>query len=135
LPQKLLPDQEDTIDDQFDKIDKYLEDEEDDFDAYEAETKKAIAELEDKKTAAEEKLSKYRQEDQDRAAERLGAAIPDLPPTGTTAAAVKKEEMDGDIDMQDVAKASGRPPVPEREERSESRPAGDDRAAGEEVEW
>lgn len=133
MPHKLFPDQEDTIDDQFDKIDKYLEDEEDDFDAYEAETKKAIAELEEKKTAAEEKLSKYRQEDQDRAAERLGAAIPDLPPAGTTA--VKKEEADGDIDMQDVAKASGRPPVPEREEREESRPVGDDRAAGEEVEW
>lgn len=73
--------------------------------------------------AVEEKLSKYRQDDQDRAAERLGAAITDAP------AAVKREAADGDIDMQDVAKASGRPPVPEREEREESR------AAGEEVEW
>lgn len=111
-------------------MDKYLNDQEDDFDAYEAETKKAIAELEEKKRAAEEKLSKYRQADQDRAAERLGAAITDLPTPETE---VKKEE--GDVDMQDVARASGRPPVPEREEREESRPAGEDRAAGEEVEW
>lgn len=132
MPHKLLPDQEDIIDDQFDKMDAYLTKEEDDFDAYEAETKKAIAELEEKKRGAEDRLSKYRQEDQDRAAERLGSAITDLPPVAE-GTAVKRE--DGDIDMQDVAKASGRPPVPEREEREESRPAGEDRAAGEEVEW
>jgi CRISPR/Cas system-associated exonuclease Cas4 (RecB family) len=127
LPHKLLPAQDDLIDDQLDKVNKYLDDQEDDFDEYQAATKKAIAELEEKKVAVEEKLSKYRQEDQDRAAERLGAAIPDVPVE--VKREVKREDTQGDIDMQDVAKASGRPPVPEREEREESR------AAGEEVEW
>ncbi|KAJ9108084.1 hypothetical protein QFC19_002549 [Naganishia cerealis] len=127
LPHKLLPEQEDIIDDQIDKVNKLLDDEEDAFDEYEAEVKKAIAELEEKKAAVEEKLSKYRQEDDDRAAERLGSAIPDL--TAPVQSTLKAEADKGDIDMQDVARASGRPPIPEREERSESR------VAGEEVEW
>lgn len=125
LPHKLLPEQEDIIDDQIDKVNKLLDDEEDDFDDYQALTKKAITELEEKKAAAEEKLSKYRREDEDRAAEKLGSAIPDFP----APSAVKAEVDSGDIDMQDVARASGRPPIPEREERSASR------VAGEEVEW
>ncbi|KAJ9105287.1 hypothetical protein QFC21_001655 [Naganishia friedmannii] len=121
----LLPEQEDIIDDQIDKVNKLLDDEEDDFDDYQALTKKAIVELEEKKAVAEEKLSKYRRADEDRAAEKLGSAIPDLP----APPAIKTDVDSGDIDMQVVARASGRPPIPEREERSESR------VAGEEVEW